>query len=411
MNTLMKIQLGDKTKMLAKREYQTAEQLKEAAKNSFPKRLKDKEISLKYADSEGEWLYISEDEDLIALNEQVANLKDKKVKLVIDVVQKAKKADNTIEEVKQALEEVSLEEKNDTTDQEMKEEIKFEDLKDFKFDDIAQQLESLFNSEEKFGPGRLFKVIKEATQGTKAEQHVNRFMKRAMKGKFGPHRRHGKHGWGRKHASSSHEGRDSSSPEAHCPPFFGPMAYGPCGPMMTPFAGPHMGHFGGRPHGPRHAKKFFRQFMKGFRSSSSEGISSEERQQRKQERREKCLKRKEENQQKRQEHKKVRPVVTQKPEAAIVGKAGETVNASVSVRNDSPYPLWLTWVKQIDGDKALEFETIHYKDVKLFKETEHTVDLAVKLPAEAGDYTATFGFFNKKGVQTGEQVTIAFKAE
>lgn len=32
------------------------------------------------------------------------------------------------------------------------------------------------------------------------------------------------------------------------------------------------------------------------------------------------------------------------------------------------------------------------------------------LPAKAGDYSAKFGFFNKKNALTGEQATIAFKA-
>jgi hypothetical protein len=392
--------------MLAKGDYPTVEQLREAARNSYPKRLRDKEISLKYADSDGDWLYISEDEDLKALNEHSEKLNGKKVKLVIDVAKSDKKQADNVEEVKQALEDVSLEEKN--ADQEMKEEINFEDLKDFKFADVAEHLEALFNSEDKFGPHKLFKALKDATEGTKAEHHVKRLMRKAMRGKFGPHRRHGRH---EKHGSSSFEGRDSSSPENHCPPFFGPMAYGPCGPMMGPFAGPHMGGFGKKPHGPRHAKRFFRQFMRGFRSSSSEGLSSDERQQLRKERKQKCQQKREENKQKRQEHKKVRPVVTKQPEDVVIGKAGEIVNATIAVRNDSPWPLWLTWVKKIDGDKDVEFETIAYKDVRLFKEAEHEIQLAVKLPAEAGDYTATFGFFNKKGVQTGEQATIAFKAE
>ena len=81
MNNNYKVQLGDKVKMLKSTNVENMAQLIQAAKASYPKRLADKEISLKYADEDGDWFYLSDESDFVALNEHAAGQK-KKVKLV-----------------------------------------------------------------------------------------------------------------------------------------------------------------------------------------------------------------------------------------------------------------------------------------------------------------------------------------
>lgn len=321
-----KVQLGDKIKMLAGNSFATIEELRKACKASYPKRLGDKEINLKYADEDGDWLYLSEDDDLEALRQHAASLKGKKIKLVIDVTQNNEAEDVNVERVRKAFASASLEDN--------KEEVKYEDLRDFKLADVATEIESLLNSEERVRPGQLFKAFRKATEGTKAEPHIKRFM--------GKMRKHGggKHGF-KKMMKRCHEARScsqdkSSSPEG-CPVFSGqgvgecgPFgAFGGFGPMSHPFShGPHFGPHGGfgqGHHGDRRAMKFFRKFMKSYRSSSSSSFSSEERKKKRQEKR---AQRMGEKNEKKQEHKKKRPIITQQPTEAITGKAGETVNVS-----------------------------------------------------------------------------------
>lgn len=419
MNTAIafKVQLGDKIKMLASNDYNKIEDLTQAAKSSYPKRLANKEISLKYADEDGDWLYLSDDNDLEVLKTHASELKGKKVKLVIDVTENNRKSQKDrrepVEEIKNALEKTSLEDKSEK-DEEMKEETKFEDLKDFKFNDVATELEALLNCEEKVRPRQIMQAFRKATLGTKAEVHVKRFLKKNRKHHGGP--RHGFKKMMKQCLANRSTSRDnSSSPEDHCPPFFGPMGdcaqmpqFAGCGPMGHPFAqyGPHMGPHGGfgpRGHrgGHKHAMKFFKKFMKAYRSSSSSS-SSEERKQKRQHKRA-------ENVQKRQEMKQKRPFVTQKPEDVITGKANETVNVTISVENGSPWPLWLTGVQKISGDDSVKFETITL-DKRLFKDENNLdIELAITLPSEEGDYSATFGFLNKKGIQTGEELTLPIK--
>lgn len=417
MNTAIafKVQLGDKIKMLASNDYSKIEDLTKAAKSSYPKRLANKEISLKYADEDGDWLYLSDDNDLEVLKTHATELKGKKVKLVIEVTENNRKAQKDqaqpVEEIKTALENASLEEK----DEEMKEETQFEDLKDFKFADVAAELEALLNCEEKVRPRQIMQAFRKATHGTKAEVHVKRFLKKGRKHHSRP--RHGFKKLMKQCLGDRDCSRDkSSSPDGNCPPFFGPM--GDCaqapqfpgfGPMGHPFAqyGPHMGPhhgFGPRGHrgGHKHAMKFFKKFMKAYRSSSSSSSSSEERKQKRQQKRA-------ENVQKRQEMKQKRPFITQKPEDVITGKANETVNVTIAVENGSPWPLWLTGVQKISGDESVKFETITL-DKRLFKDENNLdIELAITLPAEEGDYSATFGFLNKKGIQTGEELTLPIK--
>jgi hypothetical protein len=384
----MKVQLGDKTKILAKGEYTTIIQLREAAVASYPKRLKDKQITLKYIDQDGDWLYLSEDEDLQALTENIASLNGKKVKLVIEVEQNATKpVENQVEEINQALEDVSLEDKVMTEEVIKVKEVNFEDLKDFRFADVAEQLEAIFNSEEKFGKGKLMRAFKDAAEGTKAEPHIMRLMNKM-----------GKHGHGRKHRGHSCRGKSGRKDESSSSSDqLGPMAgYGPMGPSAGP-------HFGGRGKcGPHHAKKMFRKFMKACQSSSSDSSSSEERKQKKQQ----C---KEWKKGGRKEWMKVRPIITEQSNEAITGKTGATVNCEITLKNGSPFPLWLSAIRKIEGEN-IQFEDVKVEGVKLFGDKEHKINLSVTLPATVGDYSAKFGFYNKHNKLTGEVATIAFKA-
>ena len=234
-----KIQLGDKTKMMAKNTYEKVTDLVGAAKASYPKRLANKEISLKYSDQDGDWLYLSEDSDLQALNEHAATLGGKKVKLVIDVTKNNRAEEQKIEQdvaqISNSLEKATIED----------EEMKFEDLKDFKFADIASQFETLINSKEEVKPIEFIKTLKEASAGTKAEVHIKRFLKRAFKGQYG------RKGMFRKmmkeHYGERCHSKDSSSSPEMFPEFYEQMAYGPHygphhGPHYGPHHGPHHGH-------------------------------------------------------------------------------------------------------------------------------------------------------------------------
>ena len=387
----MKVQLGEKIKMLPKASYETLGDLSQAVQKSYPKRLQDKNISLKYADEEGDWLYLSEDDDLTALNE-FATKSDKKVKLVIEV-KKSDQKDMEVDQVSQAMAEVSLEEEK---------QAKFEDLKDFKFADASKRIEDLLNSEDKFGLKKIWKVLEEEAEGTKAEQHFKR-MNRQFKKCGGKHRR-GKMFRKFFSKSTSHERDGSSSEEKLDHPGYGsPFHYGPHAGFGGPFAhGPPHGH--GHGHGPwggKRAQKFFKKFMMSFRSSSSDS-SSEERRERRKARKEmrKCNKRQG------PAPKKLEFTVK---EETVVGKIGQSVNFTVNVKDIAPHPIWLTGAKKIEGDVA--FEDQAFEEAKVFREKEHEATLVATLPAEAGEYPVTIGFLNKKGNVVPGNLTLNFRAE
>lgn len=320
MNTKVafKVQLGDRVKMLAQNTYENLEALVKAAKSSYPKRLADTEIALKYSDNDGDWIYLSEEDDLLALSEVASSLDKQKMKLVIEITKdkpspqkpnqkKQQKKVDQVEEIKQAMEATTLEEKQETPVIEEKKETEFKELKDFKFAEVAAQIEALLNSEEEVRPGQIMKALRQATFGTKAEVHVKRFLRKG--GRCGGKPRH--FGKMMKHCmkDKSHSRGKSSSPDEQCEQYFGPFPgaeqmspFFGFGPMAHPFAnGPHYGPHGGcgrrGPKGQRHAMKFFKKFMKSYRSSSSSSSSSEsseERKIRKQQRREQNQKRRQE---------------------------------------------------------------------------------------------------------------------
>lgn len=281
----VKLQLGDKIKVLARKPYSSAQELTEAVRNTYPKRLANKDIKLKYKDEEDEWIYISDDNDVLTFNQSVQNNTGKKVKVVIDVV--GKNQADVIEEDKQIVEEFDS---MQIDDQENDKKVKFEDLKDFKIADTFEELEKLLNSEDKFGPRKLFKAVMKSAEGTKAEVHLRRIFRKMRKHRRGPShgfRSSSERGWGKKRRFHGIR-EDSSSIEApfYGPAFFGPMKFGPKhGPMS------HRGkHFGMGPgpfgHGPRgcgphgpmgkkKAMKFFKKFMKAYKDSSSSSSSEE----------------------------------------------------------------------------------------------------------------------------------------
>lgn len=386
----MKVQLGEKVKMLPKAQYETIDELTKAAKRSYPKRLQDKTISLKYADEEGDWLYLSEDDDLTALGEFATKLDKKKVKLVVEV-KKQEQAD----EVNQAMEDLTLEEKK---------EVKFEDLKDFKFSDVAEKIEELLNSEEKFGKMKIWKTIKDAAEGTKAEQHFKRLGK-------------GCRGFGRKHKrdklmrkffskSTSNERSGSSSGEDFVHPGYGH----PMGPFASPHHfGPHPGfggHFGPHHrHGPKHnkrARRFFRNWMNTFRNSSSDGTSEDRK-----EKRRAC---KEMRRCHKNQGAPAKKLEFKLQEETIVGKAGEKVNFTVGIKDIAPHPIWLTGAKKIEGDQV-EFDYQPFDEVRVFREEGHEVELTATLPSVAGEYPVTVGFLNKRQNFIPGRLELNFRAE
>lgn len=374
--------------MLPKAQYESIADLEAAAKKSYPKRLQDKQISLKYADEEGDWLYLSEDEDLNALGEFASKLDNKKIKLVVEV----KKADQTqnmeVDQVNQAMADVSLEEEK---------QVKFEDLKDFKIADVASKIEAILNSEEKFGKWKIWKTILESAEGTKAEHHIQRLQKQLRGCK-----KHGRRGkmFRRFFSKSASKDRSSSSSiEKHGHPGFeGPM--GPMGPFGAPHYGPH-GGFG--PHlGGKRARKFFKKFMKSYRSSSSDGSSEE--------RREKRRARKEARKCEKKNNGPVRKLDFDLQNESIVGKAGEQVNFTVNIKDVAPHPIWLTGAKKVSGE-SVTFEDQPFEEAKVFREKEHEVELTATLPAEAGEYPVTLGFLNKKGNVVPGHLALNFRAE
>ena len=283
-NIKVKLQLGHKTKMMVRKPYSSVQELNTAVKSTYPKRLANKAFRIKYQDEDNEWMYISDDQDTTSFNEYAINKTGKKVRVIVE----AEGKDQAMEEdknINEGLEEMSIEDDK---------EVKFEDLKDFKINDAMLEVEKLFNSEDKFGPMKIFKVFINAAEGTKAERHLKRMMKKFRKNRRGPG-----HGFrdlsenkgGRKHC---HKHRDQSSSlegfqgEPSC---FGPPAFGP------PFHGGH-GRHGGRGHhghcgsmkhqdfqgrgcgkGKGKAMKFFKQFFQAYKdksnTSSSEEVSTE----------------------------------------------------------------------------------------------------------------------------------------
>ena len=364
----MKIQFGDKIKMLAKNNYTNIDEIITAAKTSYSKKLKEKEITLKYADEDGDWLYLSEDDDLLALNEFASGLENKKVKLVVEI-KKSSDVDMQVEEAKNALACVSLEDKI------FEEKVKFEDLEDFKFTDITFQLEELFNSKEKFVPKKIFEVIEEATEGTKAEYHVKRFLKNRKGGRF--HKEKFEKMFKKFFEKRSH---CSSSPEGdYAPEFHGPIAgYG------------HFGHYGHshHPHSQKKLTKFFKKFMNSYKDSSSEDISPEERRENRKFKNEQKQKTKRQSSKKDKIQKK--KLNFKVKESTIIGKAGETVNFTVGIQDIAPHPIWLTGVKKVEGNENLLFEEKSFEEAKVFREQEHEIEISVTLPTEIGEYPATF---------------------
>jgi hypothetical protein len=279
----VKLQLGDKIKMLARKPYTSVDELNKAVTQTYPKRLADKEFKLTYQDEDGEWINISDDDDTASFNEFAA---EKKTKLFVKLT-----GEQDVEDAKQETAEVQ-------------EKVKFEDLKDFKIAEAMTEVEALLNSEDKFGPGKLFKAVMESAKGTKAEDHFKRIFKRLGK-KFGkpgcgfrsPSEK--KYNW-KKHCKGEQD--ESSSPEKafeYGGFGFGEIAHGEHGPhggMRKHHGhgprhghghGPRHGH--GHGHGPSHghdhgyghehgqnkkAMKFFKQFMTSFKDESTS--SSEE---------------------------------------------------------------------------------------------------------------------------------------
>lgn len=193
---LVKVQYDSKNKLM-KKEFSNLNQLKSAVIACYPKRLGNKEIELKYEDSDGDWFSIAEDSDVLAFKEYATSLGAKKATLLIETTGEKKTEDKEeiiaseteklIDGVREALDEIKLGEDH----QEEKKE-----LKDFRFAEAFGEIEALLNSDEKVRPGQIIKGVMNAVKGTKAEVHFRRLIKRIRCGE-----RSSSHGrkWGRKH--------------------------------------------------------------------------------------------------------------------------------------------------------------------------------------------------------------------
>lgn len=290
-NNKVKLQLGESVKMIAKKPFSSIVELNQIVKSTYPKRLQNKEIALKYKDEEGEWINISDDEDTVTFNEFVSTKTGDKVKIVVEVVKKQnkkqqdQKMQDEVKEVSDEFGELKLE---DEKKQEKK--VNFEDLEDFKIDSVLKEIEKMFNSEEKFGPQRIFRTFVTAAKGTKAEVHLRRMMKMIRR-----HQKGGSHGFRnsseRKHwKKHGHKNTDSSSPDEQKriqKPFYGPEMFGfPgffCGPEGQGPAGHKWNKRGPNCRGPRghhskdkHAMRLFKKFIKQYRDESSSSSSSED---------------------------------------------------------------------------------------------------------------------------------------
>ena len=327
---LVKVQYDSKNKLM-KKEFNTLSELKSAVTACYPKRLGNKEIELKYEDSDGDWFSITEDSDVQAFKEYATSLGNKKAIVLVETTGDKKEeskeeivaseTEKLIEGVREALDEIKL-------DEEQKDDKK--ELKDFRFANAFGEVEALLNSDEKVRPGHIIKAVINAVKGTKAEIHFKRLIKRIKGGKRSPS--HGRM-WGRKHCGKKSRSpkkgdceknrASSSSPEEGFGGFH-PMTphemvgFEHCGPMGYPF--PNMmppcypgfggfGEFGPRNHGCGKGKamKFFRKFMKAFKDGSSSSDSSST------ERKEKRKEKKEVNMEKRKEYRLKRPQVLEKP--------------------------------------------------------------------------------------------------
>lgn len=207
----IKVQLDATTKAM-KKEFTSLDELNTAVIACFPKRLAGKTISLKYSDNEGDSVSILEESDVHAFKEFVASLEDKKATLVITVTGKNKeeakekpalaKVDSKVVGITKALEAACLDEAKESSDDKA-------ELKEFKFAEAFAGIEALLNSDDKVKPGQLFRALIKATEGTKAEVHLRRFLRKMRHGHGGPH-----HGFG-KMFKRCHKGESSESPEKH----------------------------------------------------------------------------------------------------------------------------------------------------------------------------------------------------
>lgn len=194
--------------------------------------------------------------------------------------------------------------------------------------------------------------------------------------------------------------------QTHNPPFAHPQVphphpHGPHG--QNPWGHFGQGRFGGRHGGHRGGcgrnwqnnnplMQLAKQFLGGLTNDSSS--DSEEREQKPKEERKRCW--------------DLRPVITKKPNEVILGTAGGLQVIETTIQNQSPWPYTLRAVQMLQADAGIEFIPIQ-TDVLLKHNESQEFCLAVQLPQTAGLYKATFGFFNHKGKNQGEKLTVEFQ--
>lgn len=194
---LVKVQYDSKNKLM-KKEFSTLSDLKSAVTSCYPKRLGNKEIKMKYEDSDGDWFSVNEDSDVLAFKEYAVSLGKKKPILLVEATGNRKEeskeeivageTEKLVEGVRQALNEVKIDNEEEKVDEKQA-------LKDFKFSEALGELEVLINSEENVKPFQIIKAFVSAVKGTKAEIPFKRILKKIRGGKRSPSQceKRGKH--------------------------------------------------------------------------------------------------------------------------------------------------------------------------------------------------------------------------
>ena len=107
---------------------------------------------------------------------------------------------------------------------------------------------------------------------------------------------------------------------------------------------------------------------------------------------------------------KKRVVIVSGPEDSLEGKAGESVATSIVVSNQThkPWPRTVTLKQISEGAQLLENEIVLAEELPGDEVLE--VQMLLKVPAYKGIYKTRFGFFNPKGFQIGEEVSLVVKS-
>lgn len=215
MKASLKIQVNDRIKRLMEREYSSVDDLKSTIKTAFDLQVPLTQVILSYKDEENEELYIMDEDDLKAAiwnaNAKGTNLKisakveeDNQPHAHIEEVESEEDEEPTghmdhFEELKKSIHQIQQEigmEEDDSSDEEeapaqdqpleeANEEIKEEEYRDFKFQDIFARIEDVINTKDKVKVKDIFEAAQEACKGTKAQKAARKFCRKFKKAHCG----------------------------------------------------------------------------------------------------------------------------------------------------------------------------------------------------------------------------------